>query len=174
MDAKLIYDITNDFKLFYDPSPIKKGYSMSLEEYRCKTFFTKEPETIKWINSFKKNEIFYDIGANIGQYSIYAAVRNPSLQIYAFEPLRKNYQRICDNIKLNKTDNVIPLLMGLSDLTGIEKFFIKDDRTSSSGNQLGQSVDEYGNRFAPIDIEYVLTFRLDDFIQLQKHFTYLT
>ena len=34
--------------------------------YRHKTFFSKEPETIKWIDGFNKGSTFFDIGANIG------------------------------------------------------------------------------------------------------------
>tara|TARA_B100000315_G_C14550487_1_gene575516 strand:- start:968 stop:1747 length:780 start_codon:yes stop_codon:yes gene_type:complete len=161
-----IYDITDSFRLFYSDNDVKDGYSISLEEYRCQTFFTKEPETIQWIDSFGDNETFFDIGANIGQYSIYSAIRNPSLQIYAFEPFRKNYQRICDNIKLNEVDNVIPFLMGLSNSNSVERFYVKDDRISSSGNQLGQSVDERGDHFVPIEVENIITFCVDDFIQL--------
>jgi FkbM family methyltransferase len=165
MEDRTIYNISENFKLFCDKSAIKEGYAISLEEYRCKEFFTKEPETINWIKSFKKNEVFYDIGANIGQYSIYASVINPSLKVYAFEPQRINYNRMCDNIILNEVKHVVPLLVGISDNNLIEKFFIKDNRVSASGNQLGQSVDEYGKQFCPSDIEYVLASSLDDFVK---------
>ena len=33
----------------------------------------KEKETIEWINSFEEGSIFFDIGANIGVFSIYGA-----------------------------------------------------------------------------------------------------
>ena len=38
--------------------------------FRAETFKTKEPETIEWIDSFKKNSVFWDIGANVGIYSL--------------------------------------------------------------------------------------------------------
>ena len=57
----------------------------SLNSYRAKTFSSKEPETLEWIESFNKKSIFWDIGANIGLYSIYAAKYN-NVQVYAFEP----------------------------------------------------------------------------------------
>ena len=47
----------------------------SLIQWRAETFFTKEPETIEWINTFKSDETLFDVGANIGLYSIYAAQR---------------------------------------------------------------------------------------------------
>ena len=34
-----------------------------MTEKRYETFFTKEPDTIEWINNFRENSIFYDIGA---------------------------------------------------------------------------------------------------------------
>jgi len=44
----------------------------TLCEWRAKTFSSKEPETLSWIDSFVKDSIFWDIGANIGLYSIYS------------------------------------------------------------------------------------------------------
>ena len=39
---------------------------------RAQTLFTKEPVIISWIRKFIKDRIFFDIGANVGIYSIYA------------------------------------------------------------------------------------------------------
>ena len=58
--------------------------------FRAKTLYTKEPITIKWIRSFEKNSIFFDIGANIGVYSIFSAIINSSL-VYSFEPESNNF-----------------------------------------------------------------------------------
>lgn len=44
-----------------------------LINYRIKTFFSKEPQTLKWIDKFKKNSVFWDIGSNIGLFTCYAA-----------------------------------------------------------------------------------------------------
>ena len=40
---------------------------------RAYTFYTKEPETVDWIDKFNNGSNFIDIGANIGIYSLYAA-----------------------------------------------------------------------------------------------------
>ena len=45
-----------------------------LTNYRHRTFFSKEPETIEWIDKFEDNSVFYDIGSNIGIYSLYASI----------------------------------------------------------------------------------------------------
>ena len=53
-----------------------------LLKYRVDTFFEKEPQTIQWIDSFKKNKIFYDIGSNLGLYTCYAATKNIQLDSF--------------------------------------------------------------------------------------------
>src|SRR6266571_4699911 len=41
---------------------------------RVSTIFAKEPTTIPYLESFEPQDVLLDIGANIGLYSIYAAV----------------------------------------------------------------------------------------------------
>ena len=53
--------------------------------WRAETLFNKEPITIKWIRSFKKNKTMFDVGANVGMYSIYAALTR-MVKVFAFEP----------------------------------------------------------------------------------------
>ena len=67
--------------------------------WRVTTFLTKEPETIEWIDTFSPGDVLFDIGANIGLYSIYAASRN--IRVRAFEPESQNYALINQNIFLN-------------------------------------------------------------------------
>ena len=44
--------------------------------YRADTFSTKEPETLKWIDDSEDNGVLFDIGANVGLYSLYYAGSN--------------------------------------------------------------------------------------------------
>ena len=55
----------------------------SLVDWRIDTFFSKEPETLDWIRKFdkKKDIIFWDIGANIGLYTIYAGLTHSNCKI---------------------------------------------------------------------------------------------
>ena len=56
-------------------------------------FYIKEPETIDWIDSFQKNNkkiIFWDIGANIGIYSVYAGLKHSDIEVVSFEPSTSN------------------------------------------------------------------------------------
>ena len=84
--------------------------------------FDKEPETIQWINNFDKTKkiIFWDIGANIGLYSIYAATKFKEIEVIAFEPSTSNTRVLSRNISLNKLTNKINIFqLALSDTPNI-------------------------------------------------------
>ena len=54
---------------------------------RAKTYSIKELDTLDWLDSFEPNSCYFDIGANIGQYSLYTAKKhNNKIHVYAFEP----------------------------------------------------------------------------------------
>lgn len=57
--------------------------------------------------------IVFDIGANIGWYSIALSKRVKDLQILAFEPLPKTYGYLKQNLELNHTNNIRALNFGL-------------------------------------------------------------
>ncbi len=94
----------NNVKLnFYSPNRINK--------FRIETFSSKEPETLKWIENFEENGVLWDIGANIGLYTCYAAkLKNTS--VYAFEPSVFNIELLTKNVfinKLSKKVTIVPL-----------------------------------------------------------------
>lgn len=72
----------------------------ALCNWRAKTFSTKEPETLQWIDNIPENSTIWDIGANIGLYSIYAAKKR-HCRVWAFEPAVFNLELLARNIFLN-------------------------------------------------------------------------
>lgn len=54
--------------------------------WRAQTLMTKEPDSLKWIDSMQPGSVFWDIGANVGALTLYAAQRG-DLEVWAFEPL---------------------------------------------------------------------------------------
>jgi FkbM family methyltransferase len=80
-----------------------------LNLFRVSTFHSKEPDTLEWINSMKLNSILWDIGANIGLYSIYAAKTRKS-RVYAFEPSVFNLELLARNIYLNSMQSTISII----------------------------------------------------------------
>jgi len=86
--------------LDYDKAEIHM-YAESTQEimmrlHSCK----KEPETISWIEDFKPQSMFYDVGANTGAYSLVAASQGH--RVVAFEPAAPNYHRLVQHVILNK------------------------------------------------------------------------
>jgi FkbM family methyltransferase len=93
--------------------------------FRAKTFSVKEPETIKWIDKFVSNSIFWDIGANVGLYSIYAGKKGH--KIISFEPSFFNLESLSRNINLNNlNENVIVFPLALNDKTLLSKFHLSN------------------------------------------------
>jgi FkbM family methyltransferase len=69
---------------------------------RVETLLTKEPNTIEWIDGFKgKNVVFWDIGSNIGLFSIYASLKHRDINIVSFEPSQNNLRILARNISIN-------------------------------------------------------------------------
>ena len=86
-----------------------------INRFRLDTFCTKEPETLEWIDSIPKGSILWDIGANVGLYSCYAA-KARNCQVFAFEPSVFNLGLLARNIFLNKiTSQVVIIPLPLSE-----------------------------------------------------------
>ena len=94
------------------------------------TFGIYEPETIWFLRKFlKKNDVFFDVGANIGDTCCLAAsfVGEQGL-VYAFEPSGLNYDLLKANIEINKIENIIPFKTAVGDLNTIGYINIRDQR----------------------------------------------
>lgn len=88
---------------------IRMRTGSSRERWRVATYATKEPGTLDWIDRIvKPGDVFFDVGANIGQYGIYAALRNGSAtRVFCFEPESTNYAALNANIALNALSSVV-------------------------------------------------------------------
>jgi FkbM family methyltransferase len=79
----------------------------------------------RYLHKFLKPEmVFLDIGANQGEYALFAAKRLTSGRVIAFEPVDFFYKILCDNKSLNKFDNILVLNNGLSDYEGSLPIFM--------------------------------------------------
>ena len=124
-----------------------------LLEWRVDTYFSKEPETLEWIDSFqeKENLIFWDIGANIGLYSIYNSLKHPKSTTIAFEPSSSNLRVLTRNISINNLEKNIKVVS--IPLTNKENIFqeMKEGQFIEGGalNSFGEKFDFEGKEFKP-------------------------
>lgn len=72
--------------------------------------------------------VFYDIGANVGFYSLLAAVLIGAGQVYAFEPLPANLRYLRKHLELNRAQNVKVFEMAISDERGMVSFATEETR----------------------------------------------
>jgi FkbM family methyltransferase len=125
----------------------------------------KEPETVEWIErSIGPGDVLYDVGANVGAYSLVAAKSAQGRAIvYAFEPGYRTFASLVDNIALNEAwDVIIPLQVALSDHTGLSTFLYSSVEAGTArhpGVQRGFRVDRVTKGHD------VLVYRLDDFVR---------
>lgn len=88
-----------------------------------------------WLGSYELNKrlafereipagaVVYDIGANVGYFSLLAAVlAGPEGQVYAFEPLPRNIEFLRKHINLNKLDTIEVIEAAVSDHSGEAAF----------------------------------------------------
>jgi FkbM family methyltransferase len=105
-----------------------------ITHFRWFLFKTKEPEVRYFIDEYiDDGDIFFDIGANVGVFSIYAAKRYKKIEVYSFEPEVSNLATLKENIiENNVTEKVIIHGIGISNSVGLSKLHLQDLTTGSA------------------------------------------
>lgn len=138
-----------------------------IPEWRARTLLTKEPETIEWINTFSDDDVFWDVGANVGVYTLYAALRN--ITVMSFEPSPGNYYLLNRNIQINKMDSRISALcIAFNDNTRLDSLYMSNTDLGGALSSFAEPVDWKGSRFAASFKQAMIGFSVDDFVQQFK------
>lgn len=72
----------------------------TITNWRAATFSDKEPETLQWIDGFRPDWHFIDVGANVGIYSLYFLAVHKG-EALCVEPSMNNLQQLSINLNLN-------------------------------------------------------------------------
>ena len=162
------------FNLLYKQKINSKGDLLDiycpnmLTLWRAQTFETKEPDTLEWIRTFQENDVLYDIGANVGLYSLFAA-REKGCQVVAFEPESQNYALLNKHIYINKLNHLIKALcIALSDKTGMDDLYLSNFLVGSALHNFGEEVDADNKKFISKYKQGSISFTLDDLISYGK------
>jgi FkbM family methyltransferase len=142
--------------------------STTMETWRAMTLLVKEEGTVRFIRTeVKPGDVFYDIGANIGPYTLMAAKRvRPNGTVYAFEPHVSNFHSLMENVRLNELGDVVKVMSSaLCDREGFFDFnyYMSDAGTSMS--QLGDDRDDHDRAFRPVFTERKHATTIDELIQ---------
>jgi len=133
--------------------------------WRAETLLTKEPETIEWIDTFAEGEVYWDIGANVGVYALYAAQRQ-NIRVLAFEPSPFNYYALCRNVELNKVGNCLSAYcLAFNDKSTLDYFNMTTVEIGGALSSFGETTDYWGKQFRPQFSQAMIGYSLDNFIE---------
>ncbi|WP_435065590.1 FkbM family methyltransferase [Halobaculum sp. EA56] len=119
----------------------------------------ERPVLARLVSDLRPDDVFYDIGANIGLYSclVADAVSGP---VFAFEPHPANADRLEENVELNGAE-VTVFRCALADSTGSAELNVTLDEIGSAGHSLVSDPSE------GLDRVTVETRRGDEFVTEQ-------
>ncbi len=120
-----------------------------------------------WVRSFRAGEVFYDIGANTGAFSLLAGLAHEGrVPVYAFEPSFSSYEALTRNIIANKlTQSVYPLPIAFYSETGLRQFHYRRLEAGAAKHGVDVPLDAKSREmFEPVVSHPVLTMTLDDFV----------
>lgn len=86
------------------------------------------------ISHVRGGDVVYDVGANIGLYSLSIAQHEPSAKVFAFEPNPETFLKLKANLKLNKgfSSNIKPMQLALGSTNRTDVFLLSSQHQRSS------------------------------------------
>jgi FkbM family methyltransferase len=138
----------------------------ALLRYRATSVLDKEPDMIPWLDGMNAESVLWDIGANVGAYSLYAACRR-GCRVIAFEPSAANFHVLTRNIELNSAhDRITAYCVALSGATGLGVLNMASSSMGTALSQFGQPGERsrYWSDQAPRSSHGMVGFTVDDFI----------
>jgi FkbM family methyltransferase len=124
---------------------IKKGLTSATGNLYCGLFEYYDMAFL--LHFLRPNDLFIDIGANIGWYSLIAAQKiKAENHIYAFEPASNAYQKLLKHISLNEASQISAHNCCIADYEGeILLNICEDDAYNSVGNSPILNIQEQVN-----------------------------
>ncbi len=84
------------------------------------------------------SDVVWDVGGNIGIYSVLLAQAAAKGHVVAFEPVPDSYNRLCGNVAHNSIMNVTAEPLGLSDIAGRARMRVHPDAHGCDHIELGE------------------------------------
>jgi FkbM family methyltransferase len=120
-----------------------------------------KPDLQKFMElNLKRGNAFYDVGANVGFFSLLAArLAGPEGSVISFEPIGENVSKLSENVRRNQFDNVRIIPNALGSANGERTFQLSESPTWGKLKGVAQEVP---NKYTS-DIT-VQVRRLDDLV----------
>lgn len=148
LPLKVRLDNEIEGKIYLHPSPFPHKLFIKKNCYKSDNLIVK-----KFV---KEGDIVFDIGADLGALSILFSRLCRNGKVFAFEPTRRTFGFLLDNINLNGINNIFPVNAAVSNTNGIVG--LVEYKYSHGFN--------YIDRLQTKDTVNVLSFRLDSFLDM--------
>ena len=136
-----------------------------MNRYRISTFATKEPETLEWVDGLPKGAILWDIGANIGLYSCYAA-KARDCRVFAFEPSVFNLELLARNIHLDGLcDRITVVPLPLADAHVFDRLNMTNTEWGGSMSSFSQGYGWDGEPMPKVFEVPTVSFSMNDAVE---------
>lgn len=140
----------------------------ALCRYRAESFSTKEPDTLIWLDSIPEEAVLWDVGANVGLYSIYAAKKSRA-RVFAFEPSVFNLELLARNIFLNELQNHITIVpLALNDSIGPSLFKMSSMAWGGALSTFGQDFNQHGGKLDSVFEYQTMGIGMSDAINMLR------
>lgn len=126
-----------------------------------------DAQMYQWLKSFSPGDVFYDIGANIGMFSLTVSkLYDKQVKVYAFEPSFSTFASLVRNVIINEFGDVIfPHYIALGSVQGLRNFNYMSIVSGDAVHTLDTSVNQSGNKFSPIFSQEMISYPLDELIE---------
>ena len=173
--AKLLFVLGVPLRVTTSVDSLRIAFiASSYTEYvlRARESYRREQVTMYWLREIvMAGDVLYDIGANVGAYSLYAGKKMKGSQnnvlglVYAFEPAFSNFFPLCRNIELNGlNDVVVPFPIGFGEKRYEADFFLRTTSTGSALHGLDEPNSE-GKTFDPAFKQGISVVSIDEFVR---------
>lgn len=139
-----------------------------LSQYRADTLSSKEPETLDWLDSVPAGAIVWDVGANVGMYTVYAA-RVRGCTVYAFEPSVFNLELLARNVFNNGLQDRVTLVpLALGERLSVSSFKMSSTTWGGALSTFEHGIDQNGGTLQSLFEYRTLGLSMDDAVALLK------
>ncbi len=128
-------------------------------------YMSHEPDTLVWIDAMPEDAVLWDIGANVGIYTMYAGLAGR--QVLAFEPASSTYFTLIKNLEINSLlDKVDAYCLAFDDQTRLGKLNMAGNISGSSMHAFERDSHSWDELITVKIAHPTMGFSIDTFISL--------
>lgn len=140
----------------------------STSRWRAESLRTKEPGTLDWIAEFAPGDVLFDVGANVGMYTVWAA-KTRGARVYAFEPESQNFSVLNVNLLINElggqagaNGQASAYCIAVAERLALDHLYLSGFGPGSALHNFGAARDYHDRPFTPRYLQGCMSASLDE------------